>query len=425
MYDSIVLGAGIVGVNTAYWLARKGHKTLVVDRQPGPALETSFANGGQISVSHAEPWANPSAPLKVLQWLLKPDAPLLFRPRMDPHQWQWLVSWLYECLPARSRKNTVDIVKLATFSRDMLQQVRARHDLQYEQKTQGILHFYRDQKEYDSAIPVADLMREYGCNRRVVSKEEVLEIEPTLKHIKDDIVGATYTAEDESGNAQLYTTLLADVAAGMGTEFAYSSEIMRLEKFNDSKGESVRVVIRRRGKEEILEARNVVVCMGSFSPQLLRPLGINLNIYPAKGYSITVPLENPDEATTTSLTDDQFKLVYSRLGNKLRVAGTAELSGYDQNVVKHRCEAIVNNVRKVFPLAGGYDQAQFWAGLRPTTPSNMPYLGQTRYKNLWLNTGHGTLGWTMGCGSGKVVADLISEGRSDYADFKVGGLSMA
>jgi D-amino-acid dehydrogenase len=412
-FDVVLLGAGVVGVNSAYWLARAGKSVCVIDRQPSPGLETSFANGGQISVSHAEPWANPSAPLKVLKWLFDGDAPLLFRPRADIHQWLWIAKFLVDCLPHRADRHTTAIVKLATESRALLREIRARENLSYDQRTTGILHFYRDQREFDAALPVAELMRKYGCNRVVVERDRVIEIEPAFADNHESIVGATYTADDESGDALKYTQALAQVCERMGVTFLYGSRAVALDA---SYGSVRSVEVRTPAGYRAIAARDVVVSLGSYSQKFLRPYGVSLRIYPAKGYSITIPIEGSNGAPVTSLTDDQYKLVYSNLGNRLRVAGTAELSGYSLHLNHQRCRAILDNVRKLFPRAGNFDKSQFWTGLRPTTPSNVPYLGRTRsFRNLWLNTGHGTLGWTMGAGSGKRIADMIDGGDGALA----------
>jgi D-amino-acid dehydrogenase len=412
-FDVVVLGAGVVGINSAYWLARAGKNVCVVDRQPAAGLETSFANGGQISVSHAEPWANPSAPLKVLKWLFDGDAPLLFRPRADIQQWLWIARFLVDCLPHRADRHTREIVKLATESRALLREIRARENLSYDQRTAGILHFYRDEREFAAALPVAELMRKYGCDRVVVDRDKVVEIEPAFADNRESIVGATYTADDESGDALKYTQALAQVCERMGVTFLYGSHAVAL----DTHEKGVRSVeLRTPSGYRSIAARDIVVSLGSYSPKFLRPYGVSLRIYPAKGYSVTIPIEGSNGAPVTSLTDDQYKLVYSNLGSRLRVAGTAELSGYSLSLNHRRCRAILENARKLFPRAGNFAKPQFWTGLRPTTPSNMPYLGRTRsFRNLWLNTGHGTLGWTMGAGSGKRIADMIDAGEGALA----------
>jgi D-amino-acid dehydrogenase len=409
-YDLVVLGAGVIGVNTAYWALRQGKSVCLVDRQPAAGLETSFANGGQISVSHAEPWANPSAPFKVLKWLFDREAPLLFRPRFDMHQWWWIAKFLVDCLPQRAHRHTIEIVKLATESRALLKEIREREGIRYDERTRGIIHFYRDASEFAAAVEVAQLMRKYGCNRTVIDRDRVIEIEPAFAEARDQIVGATYTAEDESGDALLYTQGLAGVCERMGASLLYGSEAVSLDA--DRAAASVRSLdLRTPQGYRTVRARDIVVCLGSYSAPFLRPYGVSLAIYPAKGYSVTIPTEGSNRAPLTSLTDDQYKLVYSNLGGRLRVAGTAELSGYSRNLNYRRCRAILAQVRSLFPQAGNFAKAAFWTGLRPTTPSNIPYVGRTKYRNLWLNTGHGTLGWTMGAGSGHRLMEMIAARR--------------
>jgi D-amino-acid dehydrogenase len=405
--DVIVLGAGIVGVSTAYYLNQRGLDVLVVDRLPGPGLETSFANGGQVSVSHAEPWANPSAPLKVIKWLGRDDSPLLFRPRFDPAQWRWLLGWMAECLPSRARRNTVRILELALHSRGCIQQIRATEGFDYDSKSRGILHFYRSQKEFDAAVPVAALMRQYGCEREVVDRARILELEPAFGPNIDQVVGATYTAADESGDAQAFTAGLAEVCRRRGVRFRWNAEVTAV-RAGPAAFDAIEIKDLTTACYERIAARAAVVALASWSPLLLRPLGIRLNIYPAKGYSVTIPTAGANAAPQVSLTDDEYKLVYSRLGDRLRVAGTAELAGFGRDLNPVRVRAILDNVRALFPGAGDFDAATAWTGLRPTTPSNVPYLGRSRLAGLYLNTGHGTLGWTMGPGTGARVAELIA-----------------
>ena len=426
----IVLGAGLLGVTSAYFLSQLGHEVTVIDRQATPGAETSFANGGQISVSHAEPWANPSAPLKVLQWLGQEDAPLLFRLRADMRQWLWGLSFLRNCTPARTRHNIEQIVNLGTYGRDTLQQLRAATGIQYDQRTQGILHFYTNQKEFDGALAPAEQMRALGCERQVISADEAVRIEPALAHIRPQLAGATFTAEDESGDANRFTRELAQRCEAAGVHFRMGHHITALREVA---GQIDHVeVTNAEGRFERVRGDAFVLAMGSFSPLLAQPLGIHLPIYPAKGYSVTLPVKDASKAHQVSLTDDEFKLVFSRYTSEsggdrlqgrdvLRVAGTAELNGYDRNLNPVRCEAIVRRVEQLFPGAGDTTQAQFWTGLRPATPSNVPLIGKTRIGNLFLNTGHGTLGWTHACGSGKSLADIVS-GRVPEVDFAFQGL---
>jgi D-amino-acid dehydrogenase len=410
----IVLGAGVVGTACAWYLRRAGHEVTVLERQPGPALETSFANGCQISVSHAEPWANPSSLLKVVRSLGREDAPLLFRLRADPLQWRWCLQFLRECRPARVAANLRQIVSLADYSRRSLQALRAETGIEYDSLTRGILHFYTDQQEFDKACRAAAAMRELGCPRMTVDADEVVRIEPALAAARARLVGGDFTASDESGDVYQFTSRLAARGQAEGIGFLYNMTVTRL--LVDAGRVSGVEVIDGEGRHQVLHADAFVVALGSFSTALLAPLGVSLLVYPGKGYSATYPITDAAAAPTVSLTDDGHKLVLSRLGSRLRVAGTCELNGYSRELNTVRCEAITRRVRALFPDACDYERPRYWAGLRPLTPSNVPYIGKTRYSNLYLNTGHGTLGWTMGCGSGRALADIIS-GRQPEVEF--------
>lgn len=419
----IVLGSGIVGTASAWFLKQAGHDVTVIDRQPGTAQETSFANGCQISVSHAEPWANPAAPMKILKWLGKEDAPLLYRFRPEWLQWKWAMQFLRECTPKRTAYNIRQIVAIAEYSRLTLNQLRADTGIEYDCLTRGILHFYTDQKDFDESLPSAKLMRDLGCPRDSISADEVVRIEPALSGIRDKIVGGDFTSTDESGDIFKFTNGLADKAKQAGVEFRYNTTVTRL--LTEGTGAAAKItgveVILPNGHHQVLHADSFVVAMGSFSEQLLKPLGINLMIYPGKGYSATYPITNPGATPSVSLTDDGYKLVVSRLGDRLRVAGTCELNGYTRELNSTRCEAITTRTRELFPDACDYDNPTYWTGLRPMTPSNIPYIGKTKISNLYLNTGHGTLGWTMGCGSGRALADIVS-GRRPELDFAFTGM---
>jgi len=404
----LVLGGGLVGVASAWYLGGDGHEVTVVDRQPGVALETSFANGGQISTSHAEPWANPDTPWKALQWLGREDSPLLWRLRADPAQWAWGLRFLRECTPGRTRANIVAILRIALYSRALLKELRPALGLEYDQQERGILHYYTDQTEFEHAIPQAALMREYGCDREVKTAAECLAIEPALAGSTVPIVGGTFTAGDESGDAYKFAQVLADRAAARGVAFRYGAVIDGLVR----EGDRIAGVRLRNG--ETVTADAYVVALGSYSPLLMKQLGVCLPVYPAKGYSATIKLAGQGMAPVVSLTDDGHKIVFSRLGDRLRVAGTAEFTGYDTSLNDVRCQALVRRTQAIFPQVQT-DEVEFWAGLRPATPSNVPLVGGTRLANLYLNTGHGTLGWTMACGTGKLLADLMA-GRTPDID---------
>ena len=377
-------------------------------------METSFANGGQISVSHAEPWANPGALAKILRWLGREDAPILFRLRADTQQWLWGLRFLAECLPGRSRKNTAQLVRLGLYSRAMLRELRNRTGIAYDQLQRGILHFYTEKKDFEAAIRAARYMRELGCDRVPKTPVECVAIEPALGALRSRLAGGTYSAEDESGDAHRFTQALARLCADKGVRFEYGARVERIFAEGDQIAH-VRIE-HPGGRSEDVRGDAYVLSLGSYSPLLARPLGIALAIYPAKGYSVTMPVKSASAAWTVSLTDEAYKLVFTRLGERLRIAGTAELTGYDTSINKVRCGAIVERTAQLFPDAGDASNAEFWAGLRPATPSNIPCIGRTRYANLYLNTGHGTLGWTHACGSGRALADIVS-GRRPEVDF--------
>ncbi|GBG02245.1 D-amino acid dehydrogenase small subunit [Azospira sp. I13] len=405
----IVLGAGVVGVTSAWYLAQAGHEVTVVDRQPGAALETSFANGGQISVCHAEPWANPRTPFKALQWFGKEDAPLLFRLRWDPALLAWSVRFLAQCTPGRTRENIRRIVALALYSRGRLQALRQELTLAYDQRSQGILHIYTQPEEFAAACRAAALMREFGLDREPVDAARCVAIEPALAGIQSRLVGGDFTPSDESGDAHQFTRLLAEKAAARGVQFRYGCTI---EKIAVAGGQVAGVV----AGGDLLLADAYVVALGSYSPHLLQGTGVAAPIYPGKGYSATIPLGPDSVAPSVSLTDDERKIVISRLGDRLRVAGTAEFNGYNLDLNPVRCQALLQRALELFPELRPAAEPLYWCGLRPVTPSNVPLVGRTRLPNLWLNTGHGTLGWTLSCGSAAALADLIS-GKRPEPDF--------
>jgi len=406
-----ILGAGVIGVTSAWYLARAGHEVTVLDRQDAAAMETSFANGGQISTSHAEPWANPATPKQVLKWLGREDSPMLFRLRADPHQWAWGLAFLRECLPARARANAAQIAAINRYSRAQLLALRAETGIQYEQQTRGILRLYESRQTLDEAIGAAFLEKRHGIDLRLLTAAECVALEPALAACAGRIAGGVHAPADESGDAHKFTQDLARLCAARGVQFRYGSSIRRVEIAG---GRVARVLL---GNGEAIEADAYVMALGSYSPLLLRPVGISIPVYPLKGYSITIALAEGDVAPRISLSDGAHKLVMSRLGDRLRVAGTAELTGYNTAVNEVRCRAIVRRTFELFPKAGRPEDAQFWAGLRPATPGGVPCVGRTSYPNLYLNTGHGTLGWTMACGSGAAIADIVS-GRKPELDFR-------
>ena len=412
-----VLGAGIIGVSTAWHLLERGHEVTLVDRQADAALETSFGNAAQISVSYCEPWANREAPLKALKWMFDPEGPLKFRPQLDPAQWKWGLQFLAQCNDTAFERNVAQLVALGQYSHSALKAIVASTGIQYHRLTKGIAHYYTSQQSFDDAGSAAEVMRRHGVARRVVSRDELLRIEPALRGFADRIVGGTYTESDESGDCRAFTQKLLRLCQARGLQTLMEYDI---ERIHTQGGEVQNVQVRDRigGQVRQLQADAFVVACGSYTTALLKQVGVSVPIYPGKGYSATLPLLRPDQAPSVSLLDDQMKCAVSRLGNQLRVAGTIELGGFDMRLdtplARTRSRMLVRRIEQVFPGVadtrtpeeGG--DPQFWCGLRPATPTNIPLMGRTRVGKLWVNAGHGTLGWTHGAGSGKALAELVS-----------------
>ena len=401
----LVLGAGILGVHTAYFLRQRGYDVTVVDRQPGPALETSFANGSQISVSQSDPWASPHAPFKILKWLGKEDAPLLFRLRMDVNQWRWGLRFLYECLPSRAEHNTLQAMRLSEYSRRTLQMLRKETSIQYDHAEAGIMMIHSNKRSFDDAAEAAQLLIRNGERRDVLSVAEAVKIEPALAHTASTLAGAIYAPNDESGDAYKFTVALAERAAAMGVEFLYGTTIKKLQR---EAGEVSGVVVSDEKGERTEKADAYVVALGSYSTALLSGVGVDALIYPAKGYSATLPIVNQPGAPKGSITDDEMKIVFTTIGDRLRIAGTAELNGFDSTLNPVRCAALTKRAKHHFPDLCDWEAVNYWTGLRPATPSNLPIIGQSKLKNLYLNTGHGTLGWTEGPGSARALVDIMA-----------------
>jgi D-amino-acid dehydrogenase len=438
----IVLGAGTIGICTAWHLLDLGHEVTVVERQADAALETSFANGAQISVSYCEPWANKDAPLKALKWMLSKEAPLLFRPQnpFGPglQQYRWGLQFLANCNDTAFERNVQQLVALGAYSHAALKEVVAATGIQYNRLERGIAHYYCDQKSFDGAGTAAAMMRKYGVNRQVISKDELLKIEPAFTSFAHQIVGGTITPSDESGDCRVFTQELAKLCAARGATFLYEHSVERL---NVAGGAINSIAVRALstgagGKNNIhvpqtLAADQVVVACGSYTAPLLRTVGVNLPIYPGKGYSATFKILKPEQAPLVSTIDDSKKIAISRLGDELRVAGTIEVGGFDLSldtpVAQARCNMLARRIEEVLPgvcdtrseAQGG--QPNYWTGLRPATPTNIPYIGQTPVRGLWVNAGHGTLGWTHGAGSGKALADMM-HGNKPEMDFKFYGV---
>jgi len=414
----VVLGAGVVGTATAYFLGQAKHQVIVLDRRNAPALETSFANGGQISASHASPWAGPSAPWQAFKWLWNKDAPLLFRPfRWDPNLWLWGLKFLANCTAEREQKNMERILRVALYSREILKSLQQLTKIQYHRQSGGILHIYRDKTAFLRGRETASQLAELGLRQEILDTDQCVNVEPALAHIASrDLLGGLLSPSDESGDANVFTSELAKLTQAHNTVFRFNTEIIRLETRH---GKITRVITDSGD----IKADAVVLCLGSNSPVLARTIGLKLPVYPAKGYSITVKLKDEDTslAPHISITDETRFMVFSRLGNRLRAAGTAELVGWNNALNSMRLTPIIDNTRTLFPKAGNYEDLEPWCGLRPTTPDSVPLIGPTTIKNLYLNTGHGTLGWTMACGSGQIIADLLS-GREPEIDMNGLGL---
>ncbi|MEQ1535250.1 MAG: FAD-dependent oxidoreductase [Burkholderiaceae bacterium] len=451
----IVLGAGIIGISTAWHLLELGHEVTVVDRQPDAALETSFANAGQISVSYCEPWANKDAPLKALKWMFSKEAPLLFRPQLPTfgptakfgggwQQWRWGMQFLGQCNDAAFERNVQQIVALGAYSHLALKDIVNATGIDYNRLEQGIAHYFTDQNALDAAGEAALLMQKYGVNRQVLGRDEILKIEPALKSFGSHIVGGTYTASDESGDARVFTQKLAELCAAKGAEFLYGHDVLALNMSKNAiKSIAVKAintpasVLNAGSKKQGLEtsafeltADAYVVACGSYTAPLLRTVGVDVPIYPGKGYSATFKILKPELAPNVSVIDDQAKCAITRLGDQLRVAGTIEIGAYDNTIdstlSQIRCRMLAKRVETVLPGVcdtrdveeGG--SPNYWAGLRPATPTNIPMIGKTKVGKLWVNAGHGTLGWTHGAGSGKAIAELIHGKTPEIAQAAAG-----
>ncbi|MCB1960134.1 MAG: D-amino acid dehydrogenase [Rhodocyclaceae bacterium] len=407
----LVLGAGLAGVTTAWYLKHAGFDVSVVDRQPGPAMETSFANGGQISVSHPEPWANPGAPGTILRWLGKDAAPLRFIPRADWHQWLWAARFMRECLPWRTRRNTAAIAALARYSRACLEQLRIDTALHYTHARRGILHLFFDPAEAARIRDRVDELARHAIAAEACDAARCLAIEPALADMTRPPLGGIYAPDDEAGDAKEFIDALTGRLQAEGVRFHFDTRIDAL----DHRGgliEGVRVTLLD-GRTERLDASSYVLCTGSYSPLLVAPLGERLPIYPVKGYSVSVPIIDPARAPRVSLTDEARRIVCSPLGHTLRVAGTAELNGYDLSPNPRRQASLLEWIDTTFPGATDPATAQAWCGLRPTTPSNRPLIGKSGLVNLYYNTGHGSLGWTLACGSAAALTALMSGHRPE------------
>lgn len=396
-----VLGSGVIGVTSAWYLAEAGHDVVVIDRQPGPALETSFANAGEISPGYASPWAAPGIPQKAIRWLMMRHAPLILQPTIDREMLGWLFAMLRNCTGARYAINKARMVRLAEYSRDRLIALRADTGIAYDERSQGTLQLFRTHKQLDGTGKDIAVLRNGGVPFELLDREGCIAIEPGLAAAREKIVGGLRLPGDETGDCFKFTVGLAAMATERGVQFRYGEDIRSLVI------ESGRVagVETDRGR---ITADRYVLALGSHSAAILRPIGLKLPVYPVKGYSITVPIVDATCAPQSTLMDESYKIAITRLGDRIRVGGMAEISGYNNALPKRRRATLVHSLTELFPNAGDIDAASYWSGLRPMTPDGTPVIGETPYDNLFLNTGHGTLGWTMACGSGRLIADLVS-----------------
>ncbi len=411
----LIIGAGLEGIASAWYLARDGHEVTVVERREGPALETSHANGGQISVSHPEPWANPQAPAQVLRWLGQEDAPLLFRLPAEWARWRWGLSFLRNCTAARSRRNTLAIAKLAAYSLECLRELRSETGIRYDCETRGVLHLFFTQEDMRRAPEREETLAACGLRARIVDREHCLELEPALVGCVDKLHGGLYGIDDESGDACRFTAELAAKLALLGVRFHYGVSVTAIERMH---GRVSGVdIVDTEGRTGLILADAVVLAAGPWSHLIARRLGEKLPIYPVKGYSVTMPVVDEARAPHVSLTDEARRIVCSRLGDRLRIAGTAELNGFDRSPNPARTQALVRWAEYILPGAADTTQVEAWNGLRPATPNNVPIIGASRIPGLWYNTGHGTLGWTLACGSASALADLIAGRGSSVSGF--------
>ncbi len=402
----IVLGSGVIGVTTAYYLARAGHEVTVVDRQAEPAQETSFANAGEVSPGYSSPWAGPGVPVKAIKWLLMRHGPLVIWPKLDPVMWWWMLKLLRNCTAERYAINKSRMIPIAEYSRDCLRALRAETGIKYDERSQGTLQLFRKQKQLDGTADDIAVLKENGVPYEVLDPAGCIAAEPGLATSTVKFVGGLRLPQDETGDCHMFTQALAKEAAKLGVQFKFNTGIERLE----TDGDRISGVVTSEG---LLQADAYVAALGSWSPRMLKPIGIPVPVYPVKGYSITVPISDADGAPVSTVMDESYKVAITRLGDRIRVGGTAEISGYSSSLDAARRATLDHSLTDMFPYGGDLSKATFWCGLRPMTPDGPPIIGATRYSNLHLNTGHGTLGWTMACGSARVLADLMSGRKPD------------
>lgn len=403
----LVLGGGVIGVATAYYLAEAGFEVTVIDRNQQVASETSYGNAGLVTPGDSYAWASPEALKIFLKSLYRRDLGIKVKPRIDPRLWSWCWQFLFECTNARARINTLRKLKLTLYSRECLNALVSRTGIDYDGKDQGVLYFFRSQESLDRGAAHMRLLEENGLKIEVVDRDGLVRFDPGLQSAKDKLAGGIFSPMDQTGDSCKFSRRLAAwCAEHRGVEFAYRTTIAGIETEG---GRIARVVTDR----ESVAADAFVLAMGCDSPFPAKRIGVRLPIYPVKGYSITVPVREDPAAPRIGGVDEDKLVAYSRLGDRLRFAATAEFSGYDRSHWPQDFEALLGTAKELFPQGGDYSQPEYWAGLRPMTPSSVPILGRARYDNFYLNVGHGHVGWTMSCGSGKFVADLVAGRRPE------------
>ena len=404
----LVLGAGVIGTTCAHYLAKAGHDVTVLERRSGAALETSFANAGGVCPGFAGPWASPGLPLKALRWMFERHAPLELKPRFDSRQWRWLAAFLGNCTAERFSRNKARMQRIAHYSKACLVALRQETGIRYDHGTGGILQIFRTADELDGGRRAARVLETFAVPHQIVDAAEAVAIEPALARATVGIAGGLFLPDDETGDCHLFTQRLAELLRGRGVDFRFDTVIEQIVV----DGGRFSGVVTSGG---FVRADAVVVALASEAVFLLRPLGIDLPVYPVKGYALSAPIADEMAAPRSSVMDEHTKLMVTRLGGRLRAAGIAEVGGYDRAVEARKCATVLKSVTDLFPAAADYARAEYWAGLRPMTPDGPPYLGTTPVKNLFLNLGQGSNGWTQACGCGRIVADLVS-GRAPEID---------
>ena len=412
----LVLGAGVVGVTSAWYLAKAGHEVTVIDRQVDVALETSYGNAGQISPGYSAPWAGPGIPLKAIKWLMQDLAPFMINGKeVDPQTLSWMTKMVSNCTQGAYHKNKARMMRLAEYSRDCFIDLRKELDIHYDERQKGTLQVFRTDKQVEASKKDISVLEECGVNFQELDQQGCIEYEPALANVKDKIVGGLRLPGDETGDCFKFTNALADECKEMGVQFVMKTDILSINK----EGDEITSVSTSRGK---LTSDAYLVALGSYSTPMMSEIGLKIPVYPIKGYSLTLPIVDENKAPTSTVMDETYKVAVTRFDDRIRVGGTAEIASYNKDLNEKRRANVEFVVGDLFPGGGDIEKAEFWTGLRPMTPDGTPILGETKYSNLFLNTGHGTLGWTMSLGSGKYVADVIS---GQQTDIDPEGLSMA